>query len=100
MNKHMKTPEVKLKELAERIGAHLRRFADDPVLSRGAWGKSARFWSPYCGVAGRFVVVRYVSYQGNINITKAEATAYLAKLDAGYVGRHFEALREPAAAFS
>lgn len=91
-------PEVKLKDLAERIAAHLKRFEADPLLSRRKDKKTARFWSTSCVVNGRFVSVSYISYQGSSNMSKAEAQAYLAKLDAGYVGRHFEALREQSAA--
>jgi hypothetical protein len=86
---------MKLKELAEKIGAHLKRFEADPVLSLRKDGKSARFWGAGCGVAGRYVSVTYISYQGQSTMTKAEAEAYLSKLDAGFVGRHFEALRKP-----
>lgn len=84
---------MKLKELAQQIGAHLKRFEADPVLSRSPDG-NARFWRPSCYAAGLYVCVAYVSYQGRSTMTKGEATAYLAKLDAGFVGRHFEALRE------
>jgi hypothetical protein len=85
---------MKLKEIAEKIGAHLKRFEADPVLSRRSDG-NARFWNAGCGVAGRYVSVTYVSYQGESTMSKAEAEAYLSKLDAGFVGRHWEALRAP-----
>ena len=35
----------------------------------------------------------YVSYQGEASLKKAEAEAYLAWLDAGNVGRHYEQQR-------
>lgn len=83
--------ELKLAELAQRIGAHLKRFEGDSILSRRADGKAARFWNTDCHVRGRFVAVTYISHQGRMNVTKAEAAAYLLKLDAGFVGSHFEA---------
>lgn len=85
--------DLKLTDLAKRIGEHLRRFESDPVLSRRADGKSARFWGAACWVSGRYIGITYISYQGSSHLSKVDALAYLAKLDAGYVGRHFEALR-------
>lgn len=87
--------ELKLKDLAQAIEAHLNRFEADPVLSRKKDGKTARFWGTGCGVSGRFVVVTYISYQGSSNLSKSDAISFLPKLEGGYVGRHHEALREP-----
>lgn len=85
--------ELKIPDLAKRIDAHLKRLEADTAANRTANGR-ARFFTPSCRANGRFVAVTYVSYQSSSNMTKAEAAAYLAKLDAGYMGRHFEALRE------
>ena len=87
---------MKLKDIASRIRAHLRRFEDDPKINTTKpqpYGGVPYFWvNAYA--AGRFVYVTYISYQGNSHLTKDEATRYLAWLDAGNVGRHFEAFRE------
>jgi len=44
--------------------------------------------------SGRFVYVRYISFQGSSHLSRDQAEAYLAYLDSGKTGRHFEALRE------
>jgi hypothetical protein len=88
---------VKLNEIAGRIHAHLQRFEADPKINVWANGKVGGTRPYYCAGAwarGRYVYVKYKSYQGNNNISKADAERYLEKLDAGFVGRHFEALRE------
>ena len=87
----------KLNELAVRIDAHLKRFEADPKINapRPTYGETR----PYYGAGARYIggakiSVRYVSYQGTSKLTRDEATRYLAKLDADFVGRHQEALRE------
>lgn len=103
-----------LAEIAARIDAHLRRFerdpkinlyrlekggdevpADDPRTHGGRVG-TGRFYK-----AGAFarkgatrVYVVYVGYQGTVALTRTEALAYLAYLDAGHDGRHWEQQRE------
>jgi hypothetical protein len=83
-----------LKELAARINSHLERYeADASSNVIDPKYKTQRFYHAYAGVSGRYVRVTYISYQGSTHITKDEAMRYLEKLDAGFVGRHFEALR-------
>ena len=92
------------RDLADRIDAHLKRIENDPKLNPSKhydkqlkkWtvdktGMGVRdFFSAYAVGDRHRVCVLYVSYQGNSHITIEEAEAYLAWLDAGNVGRHFE----------
>lgn len=91
-----------LDDLASRIRAHLDRFAKDPAIADHEWtdgtGKkhaSALYWHPNAYRAGPRVKVRYVSYQYETSLTKADAEQYLAWLDAGNIGRHYELRRSP-----
>ena len=84
-----------MKELAAGIDAHLKRFEADPAIN--AIERRGGRLSPYYGAGagywrGRYLLVQYISYQGPLTLSKAEAEAYLAWLDAGNVGRHYEAL--------
>ncbi len=88
-----------MKELAAQINAHLKRFESDPQINAP---KPQSGLSPYYHAGawywrGSRMSVQYIGYQGPSSITRDEATRYLEKLDAGFVGRHFEALREVAA---
>lgn len=89
---------MKLKELAARISAHLRRFeADRKKINAphdGREGGLRPYYHAEASVAGSYVSVIYISYQHGSHLTKAQAERYLAWLDAGNVGRHFEAFRE------
>ena len=83
---------MKLAEIADRINAHLQRFEADPQINKAIHTLKPYFWAG-AGVAGRFVRVGYISFQGGSSLSKADAERYLAWLDAGNVGRHFEAFR-------
>ena len=84
---------MKLTEIAARINAHLKRIEADPKLN--PWDNGPGSTHPYYNAgaweAGRYVGVKYVSYQGSHNFSKADAERYLAWLDAGNNGRHYEA---------
>ena len=84
-----KTP--KLAEIAKRIAAHLYRIE----MAQPDHG-SARslFWNTGAISGGARVFVTYISYQGHASLTKADALKYLAWLDAGNVGKHWQALRQ------
>lgn len=96
---------MKLDEIAKRIAAHLRRFERDPEINRKRkYDEAAKRWVDHQGGLGSYwhasaqragsrVAVVYVSYQGATNLTRGEALAYLAWLDAGNVGTHWSALR-------
>jgi len=83
---------MKLKEIADRIAVHLKRIEADPVLNKNTKedrrGLSQFYWTD-AHVAGRFVRVIYITYQGGSNLTKDTAIAYLAALDSGYNGKHW-----------
>jgi hypothetical protein len=88
----MPRPRTPLEKLAARIDVHLKRIESDPVTNPPLGGKegAARpFYKAGSYRGGRFVYVRYVSYQGSHSLTKAEAEAYAAWLDAGNVGTHW-----------
>ncbi len=83
-----------LTEIAGRIHGHLKRIEADPDLNPERPDRRGRlFWNAGAGRSGNRAFVRYVSYQGTTYLTRTEAEAYLKKLDGGFVGRHFEALR-------
>ncbi len=83
---------MKLQEIATRIHAYLKRFEHDPKINVPDRGSTihpyywARAWA-----AGSRVGVVYVTFQGPTYLTKGEAERYLAWLDAGNVGSHYEA---------
>lgn len=86
-----------LTEVANRIAKHLTRFAAQKAIAEKEWTDShgdtrklTMFWRPGAYRAGSRVKVRYVSYQYESSLTRDEAINYLAWLDAGNVGRHYE----------
>lgn len=86
----------KLADIAARINTHLKRFAAEPMTAKNADGRT-RFWSPSAVANGRYVSIVYISYQHHSNVPKAEALAYLARLDGGWIGTHHALARELAA---
>lgn len=82
-----------LADIASAIAAHLKRMEEDPVFNAPDPKYRVRsYWSTGANRAGAKIAIRYVSYQGNVMLTRAEATAYLDWLDAGNRGRHYEAV--------
>lgn len=83
---------AKLKEVADRINEYLKRFAEDPTINvRPTPNMTPPYHRPLCVYwGGARVRLKYVSYHGEFNLTKAEAVAYLQWLDAGNVGKHFQ----------
>ncbi len=101
--KKPKTDEPTTKEIAARITKHLHRFETDPVINaKRAYNKDAKRWehtTDGTGVGlyyracamhahGQKVAITYVTYQGSQKLTREEALAYLAWLDAGNIGTH------------
>lgn len=85
-------PPKTLIDYAVRIRAHLERFERDPKVN--AVNKATNLHPYYHANAwsnGRRVCVRYVVFQHESSLTKEEAAAYLARLDAGEVVKHFAA---------
>jgi len=93
-------PPGSLRDLAARISAHLKRFEADVRPGGINWwidgkvGGLKHYYGVGAGASGRYVGVTYVRYQGSTFLTKAEAERYVAALDEGYVGRHFELFRK------
>lgn len=93
-------------ELGQKINAHLKRIERDPKLNPGKrYDQDTKTWVPdnlghrsYYGAGARGdrhrVWVIYVAYQGGSHLRIEDAEKYLAWLDAGHVGHHFQALRE------
>lgn len=91
------TKPTPLKDIAARIDAHLKRFERDPVINKNTKPDGSGlsdYYQAHAYVGGRWVRVRYISFQGTSSLSRDQAERYLAKLDAGFVGRHFEALRD------
>lgn len=83
-----------LRETAAAIRAHLKRMEVTPTINTETRPGMTRFCGTWAGVAGRYVSVCYISYQGTSNLTRADAEWYLKWLDGGGEGRHYESLRE------
>lgn len=84
-------PEVRLSEIAARILAHLRRFESDPKTNKiHPVSKVTPYYDVNVHQGGGRVRVRYVSYQGTSSLTRTKAEQYLAWMDAGNIGRHYE----------
>lgn len=87
-----------MRELADRIHAHLKRFENDPKINKYTDSKYGNL-RPYYGAScvytrGAKMWVTYISYQNSTPLSKDQAERYVAKLDNGFVGRHFDALKE------
>lgn len=93
------------RQLGRKIDAHLKRFEQSPSINMGRrldeskkWVSDPKGHRPYYGAGARGdrhrVWVSYVTYQGGSHLSIEDAEKYLAWLDAGNVGRHFQALRE------
>lgn len=79
---------MKLAEIADKISAHLQRIEADPKLNSPPHGGTMRpYFQAGAWAAGRYVQVRYISYQGSWSMPKSVAAAYLAWLDAGNTGK-------------
>lgn len=85
------------REVAEKINEYLHRFEHNPEINfRRRYdpsGTGAYFCAQATHTGNGRVLVRYVDYQGSTTMSLAEAEAYLAWLDAGNVGTHYEQQR-------
>jgi hypothetical protein len=72
---------MKVKEVAEKIDAHLRRLE--------AVQEDKRFFHASVRSIGGKVAITYVSYQGTGKLSLAHAKAYLEDLDGGFTDMHF-----------
>jgi len=89
----MSTKKPKLAEIAARIDQHLKRLESDKAFNvSDKYGQ--RFWHSGALASGNRVFCAYLRYQGDCSLTRDEAEQYLATLDAGFKGTHYEALRK------
>ena len=84
---------MNIKEIAEKINAHLKRWESDPSINkvkdyRGM--KLQPYYNAGAWAGGRWVNIQYVSYQRPSTLTKMDAEAYLARIESGFVGSHFK----------
>jgi hypothetical protein len=88
---------MKLKEIAEKIAAHLKRFeADARINVHHQPSGVITYYHPHAWAAGSRVGVKYVAYQLDWFLTKQEALDYLEALDGGFTGKHFKVRKEKA----
>lgn len=84
-------------EVADKIDAHLKRWeADKRGVNRDDRRDGAGCRPYYCAgswAAGGWVCICYVSYQGVSKVRAEQAEKYLRWIEAGNVGRHYQALR-------
>ena len=89
---------MKLKDIAERIDEYLKKFELDPTLAKKKLPEMShaitRFYNPSAHRVGRYVGVKYLSFQAQFNLNREEAERYLAWLDDGNKGKHFEMDRD------
>lgn len=94
-SKPLEIDVIDVKEIGERIDAHLKRFEADPKinidLSEHGTGLHTYYRAGAAGSRAR-VYISYVAYQGHTALKKPEAYEYLRWLDAGNVGKHWKAL--------
>ena len=93
-------------ELGQKINRHLKRIEGDPKLNPGKrFDKEKDAWIPdemgvrdYYGANARGdrhrVRISYIAYQAASFLPIEDAQKYLAWLDAGNVGSHYEALKD------
>lgn len=84
---------MKLPEIAKRLNAHLQRLEGDKRVNYQKPGRISPYYCAGASAGRRYVGVSYVSFQGTSYLTKTEARKYLDWLDAGNIGRHYEALK-------
>lgn len=83
--------------MAKRITVYLEHWERHPVINATPPAETKRlrpYYNARAAASGRFVVVGYVSYQGDHHLTGDQARQYLTILDAGWVGKHGELLRQ------
>lgn len=85
---------MKLDEIAKRIDKYMKRFEADPFVNREPISRLNSYFQACAIRAGRYVRVRYLAYDRNYHLSRSEAEEYLAWLDAGHVGKHYQMLAE------
>ncbi len=70
---------VKLKDIVERINAHLKRLEADASWNKKDERGLSKLWNSHACASGNRVFCTYVSYQGDCSLTKSDAMKYLEK---------------------
>jgi len=87
-------PLAQNEKIAARIQAHLKRMERDPSANKTSVYETSNFYgSSACGTR-KGVKIKYVAYQNDWNLPAADAVKYLAWLDAGNNGKHFQMTTE------
>lgn len=84
------TKKKSLRETASAINAHLKRMEADPTINTKHAHGMSRYYNAGAWVAGRYIGVKYVSYQGNSYLPRETAEHYLERLNAGEQIKHFQ----------
>lgn len=85
---------MKLNDIALRLTAHLKRIEADPALNKARPVSGFRMlYDATVRNAGSCLMVTYATNVEH-RLTKTEALAYLAWLDAGNVGTHYTQQKE------
>ena len=87
-----KSVKLKLTEIAARIDAHLKRFEDQEHRLRIG---DREWYHSSCEVYGTRLKLHYMTTREltGFSVKKSDAITYLAWLDAGNVGKHWEVLK-------
>jgi hypothetical protein len=82
--------QLTCREIAARIDAHLKRFEADPKINTLRDEIAATYCDSSVDGNNRNVRIRYRNTSSRMySISKSQALAYLAWLDAGNVGKHW-----------
>jgi hypothetical protein len=80
-----------LTEIAKNTARHLSRMGEDKALPDN--GHLPTLYNAYAWCAGNRVKIRYKSFWTPCSLTREGAEAYLAWLDAGNSGTHYDCMR-------
>lgn len=82
---------MKLNEIAARINEYLQKFEKDLSINKiDPKNYTCKFYYANAYSGGKFVFIKYINSQGSTPLTRERAERYLAWLEAGNVGMHFE----------
>ncbi len=82
-----------LKEIADHIHRHLKRFENSTKINATNPIHNVK---PYYGAAAvahcGYIYIKYILYQSDWKLGRVEAEQYLKWLNEGNIGKHFDAL--------
>ncbi len=90
-------PRLNLDQIAAAISAHLKRMEQDGdwnQVKRASGVVTPKVFEPGVWSTGKRVMVRYITYQPAIGLTRDQSLRYLAWLDGGGRGNHIDMERE------